>query len=160
MIKKDDTSKTFNFGLLRKSDCKNDNHVEWVYVHSERWGSELRQETGSADHSENSDPGACLLSSWCVGFLVKEDIEFLKFCFRNDNGNCIITRTHTEKKFIVLTTSMYWYIIGGKFRVSLFNLHSMCKLLLHIKQEYIIPVCREFTKVLFYLSRLDLSGTW
>lgn len=110
--KKDDTSKTFNFGLLRKSDCKSDNHVEWVYVHSERWGSELRQETGSADHSENSDPGACLLSSWCVGFLVKEEIEFLKFCFRNDNGNCIITRTHTEKKLIVLTTSMYWYIIG------------------------------------------------
>lgn len=28
MMKKDDASKTFNFGLLRKSDCKNDSHVE------------------------------------------------------------------------------------------------------------------------------------
>lgn len=94
MMKKNDASKTFNFGLLKKSDCKNDNHVEGAHVHSERWGSELRQETGSGDHSENSDPGACLMSSWHVRLLVKEEIKFLKFCFKNDNGNCIITITH------------------------------------------------------------------
>lgn len=98
MMKKDDASKTFNFGLLRKSDCKNDSHVEWVYVHSERWGSEFRQETGSPGNGENSDPGACLLSIWHAGLLVKEDIKFLMFCFRNDNGNCIITMTHIGEK--------------------------------------------------------------
>lgn len=67
LMKKDYVRKTFNFGLLRKSDCKNDSHVEWVYVHSERWGSELRQETGNVDHGENSDRGAFLLCSWHVG---------------------------------------------------------------------------------------------
>lgn len=35
MMKKDDACKTFNFDLLRKLDCKNDNHVERVYAHSE-----------------------------------------------------------------------------------------------------------------------------
>lgn len=98
MMKKDDAKKTFNCGLLRKWDCKNGSHVEWVYVHSERGGSELRQETGSADHSESSEPGACLLSSWHAGLLVKEEIKFLTLHFRDDNGNSIITITHIGKK--------------------------------------------------------------
>lgn len=64
-----------------------------------RWGSELRQESGSANHSKNSDPGAaCLRNSWCAGLLVKEEIKLLTFCFRNDNGNFIITITHIEKQ--------------------------------------------------------------